>query len=62
MIQMRELLKEMKSLAKENIKKAQQTQNVWYDKRARERFEPGQKVLLLLPTCENKLLTKWHGL
>ncbi|XDV11138.1 hypothetical protein PO909_000156 [Leuciscus waleckii] len=61
-VQMRERLEEMTSLAQENIKKAQQTQKVWYDKRARERsFEPGQKVLLLLPTNENKLLAKWHG-
>ncbi len=61
-IQMRERLEEMTSLAQENIKKAQQTQKVWYDKKARERsFEPGQRVLLLLPTSENKLLAKWHG-
>ncbi len=36
-IQMREHLEEMTSLAQENIKKAQQTQTVWYDKKARER-------------------------
>jgi len=61
-IQMRERLEEMTSLAQENIKKAQQTQKVWYDNKARERsFEPGQRVLLLLPTSENKLLAKWHG-
>ncbi|KAG1936368.1 gag-pol fusion protein [Pimephales promelas] len=61
-VQMRERLEEMTSLAQENIRRAQQTQKVWYDKRARERsFEPGQKVLLLLPTSENKLLAKWHG-
>lgn len=61
-IQMRERLEEMTSLTQENIKKAQHTQKAWYDKRARERsYKPGQKVLLLLPTNENKLLAKWHG-
>ncbi|XP_062421516.1 uncharacterized protein LOC134132872 [Pungitius pungitius] len=61
-VQMRARLEEMTSLAQEHLNKAQQTQKVWYDKRAKERsLEPGQKVLLLLPTTENKLLAKWHG-
>ncbi|XP_047241719.1 uncharacterized protein LOC124880547 [Girardinichthys multiradiatus] len=34
----------------------------WYYKKAREMsFCPGQQVLLLLPTCDNKLLVKWQG-
>lgn len=41
-IQMRERLEEMISLAQDNIRKAQHTQKAWYDKRAKERsFEPG---------------------
>ncbi len=34
----------------------------WYDQHARLRqFQPGQKVLLLLPTSTSKLLAKWQG-
>ena len=35
---------------------------VWYDRRARLRvFEPGEKVLVLLPLPGNPLQTKYHG-
>ncbi|XP_014857306.1 PREDICTED: uncharacterized protein LOC106926725 [Poecilia mexicana] len=61
-INMRERLQEMASFAQDNMKAAQQHQKRWYDQKARDRvFLPGQKVLLLLPTSDNKLLTKWHG-
>ncbi|TKS65328.1 Retrovirus-related Pol polyprotein from transposon 17.6 [Collichthys lucidus] len=61
-VKMRERLEEMTALAHEHMASAQQNQKAWYDRKARERvFEPGQKVLLLLPTSESKLLTKWHG-
>ncbi|CAI5694349.1 unnamed protein product [Oreochromis niloticus] len=41
---------------------AQQQQKSWYDKSARQRsFEPGQRVLVLLPSDNNKLLVKWQG-
>ncbi|XP_032442308.1 uncharacterized protein LOC116734877 [Xiphophorus hellerii] len=61
-INMRERLQEMASFAQDNMKAAQQHQKTWYDQKARDRvFLPGQKVLLLLPTSDNKLLTKWHG-
>ncbi|KAI4897404.1 hypothetical protein NFI96_005671 [Prochilodus magdalenae] len=61
-IQMRERLEQMTSLAQENLKKAQKNQKAWYDCTARERsLSPGQQVLLLLLTSENKLLAKWHG-
>ncbi|CAL9704267.1 unnamed protein product [Knipowitschia caucasica] len=59
---MRQRLEEMSELAQENMKTAQQNQKVWYDRKARERsFKPGQKVLLLLPTSDSKLLSKWYG-
>ena len=33
-----------------------------YDKSARQRrLEKGDKVLLLLPTCHNKLMLQWKG-
>lgn len=61
-IQMSERLEGMTSLAWENQTKAQKNQKTWYDRNARERtFRPGQLVLLLLPTTDNKLLAKWQG-
>ncbi|CAL9691326.1 unnamed protein product [Knipowitschia caucasica] len=61
-IKMRERLEGMSTLSQENLKEAQHKQKTWYDQKAKQRvFSPGQKVLLLLPTTENKLLAKWHG-
>lgn len=41
------------------MKEAQATQKLWYDKHARTReFQPGDKVLVLLPTSTNKLLAE----
>ena len=59
---MREKMEEMSSLVRDNLQDAQDTQTRWYDKSARQRtFKPGQRVLLLLPTEENKLLAEWQG-
>lgn len=59
-VKMRERLEKMAALAKENM--ATKKQKTWYDQKARERvFQPGQKVLLLLPSSESKLLAKWQG-
>lgn len=61
-VEMRQRLEEMTALAQENMQKAQRNQKTWYDRKARERsFEPGQKVLLLLPSQDSKLLAKWQG-
>ncbi|XP_042071507.1 uncharacterized protein LOC121812727 [Haplochromis burtoni] len=61
-IQMRERLEKMSELAQSHMVEAQQQQKSWYDKSARQRaFEPGQKVLVLLPSDNNKLLAKWQG-
>ncbi|KAL4008578.1 hypothetical protein ACER0C_002430 [Sarotherodon galilaeus] len=58
----RERLEKMAPLVQDNMKAAQKHQKTWYDQKARDRvFLPGQKVLLLLTTSDNKLLTKWHG-
>ena len=55
-------MKEMAELARTNLGQAQAQQKSWYDKAARQRsLQPGQNVLLLLPTTENKLLAKWQG-
>lgn len=41
---------------------SQAHQKEWYDRSARTRtFEPGENILLLLPTSEHKLLAKWQG-
>ncbi|KAK7888647.1 hypothetical protein WMY93_024207 [Mugilogobius chulae] len=61
-IQMRERLEKMSELAQTHMIEAQQQQKSWYDKSARRRtFSPGQEVLVLLPSEENKLLAKWQG-
>ena len=52
-------MEEMTELVWTNMEQAQSQQKTWYDKSARQRIlQPGQKVLLLLPTSENKLLAK----
>ena len=61
-LQMREKMEEMTELVRSNLEQVQHRQKVWYDKKARQRtLQPGQKVLLLLPTSENKLLAQWQG-
>lgn len=61
-LKMREHLQKTTALARENLQHSQARQKEWYDRTARSRtFEPGEKVLLLLPTSEHKLLAKWQG-
>jgi hypothetical protein len=61
-LEMRNKMEEMTELVRSNMEQAQSQQKTWYDKSARKRIlQPGQKVLLLLPTSENKLLAKWQG-
>lgn len=59
---MREKLQQTTTIAQENLRQAQLKQKAWYDKKSRARtFQPGEQVLLLLPTSDNKLLAKWQG-
>lgn len=61
-LKMRDKMEEMTELVQANMEHAQSNQKAWYDKAARQRnLQPGQKVLLLLPTSENKLLARWQG-
>jgi len=61
-VQMRDPLEKMSELAQSHIAEAQKQQKFWYDRTARQRsFSPGQKVLVLLPSEDNKLLAKWQG-
>ncbi|KYO41119.1 retrotransposon-like protein 1 [Alligator mississippiensis] len=51
-----------RDLAHKNLREAQAHQKGQYDRRAKEReFEPGQRVLVLLPTSTSNLLTQWQG-
>lgn len=61
-LKMRDKMEEMTEQVRANLEQAQTHQKAWYDKAARQRhLNPGQKVLLLLPTSENKLLARWQG-
>jgi transposase InsO family protein len=61
-LSVQEKLSKMSELACENLAKAQRKQKRWYDHNARERkFEPGEQVLVLLPTSSNRLLATWQG-
>lgn len=61
-LEMRDRLAEYREEAEVNLREAQQSQKAWYDRQARHReFQPGQKVLLLLPSSTSKLLAKWQG-
>ena len=57
-----ERLEKLRDLVHENLQDAQATQKAWYDRHARNReFQPGDQVLVLLPTSTNKLLAGWRG-
>ncbi|XP_038133737.1 uncharacterized protein LOC119778540 [Cyprinodon tularosa] len=61
-LHMRDKLQQMSELAQSHMAAAQKHQKVWFDKKARHRsFAPGQKVLVMLPTSDSKLLAKWQG-
>nr|XP_043871756.1 uncharacterized protein LOC122760682 [Solea senegalensis] len=61
-LEIRERLARYQEEAEVNLSEAQKHQKTWYDQQARHReFQPGQKVLLLLPSSNNKLLAKWQG-
>ncbi len=61
-LQMREQLQSMTTLAQNHLAEAREQQKTWYDSLARERnLEDGKKVLVMLPSQESKLLAKWQG-
>ena len=61
-IDLRERLQDTWELAHQQLAKAQIKQKKQFDCKTRERsFQPGDKVLLLLPTDANKLLMHWKG-
>lgn len=61
-ISIREKMKRMTGLVRENLTKAQKNQKCWYDRNSVKReFQPKDEVLVLLPTVTNKLLAQWQG-
>lgn len=49
-------------LAQDELKKSQEAQKVYYDKKSKpKKLKVGDEVLLLLPTKNNKLLLQWKG-
>lgn len=60
--QLRDRLQDTWDLAHKHLLQHQDRQKKLYDYRSRERtFTRGDKVLVLLPTSENKLLMQWKG-
>jgi len=61
-LNIRDNMETMQKAANLNLAQSQHKQKRWYDKNARIRkFNIGDKVLIMLPTSENKLLAKWKG-
>ena len=61
-LSMQERLAKLRNIVHENLADAQAVQKAWYDRHSRKReFQPGDQVLVLLPTSTNKLLAEWCG-
>ena len=58
----RERLRQALDLASTRAAQERSKDKVWYDRRARLRtFQPGDKVLVLMPMPGKPLLAKYHG-
>ena len=61
-IDIKEKLSWVTELAHQKKTEMQTKQKTWYDKRARDRkFNPGDEVLVLLPSSGSKFLSRWQG-
>lgn len=61
-LDLRNRLAESCQLARENLKEAQRKYKTYYDRKAKPRFfKVGDRVLLMLPSDNNKLLMQWKG-
>ena len=61
-LELRERLDDTMKIAQEELKRIQAKNKRPYDRGAKRRaFQVGDKVLILLPTDNNKLLLQWHG-
>ena len=62
MLTMRDRLAAMTEAVQENLSKSQAKQKAWYDRTARSRqFNPGDRVLILMPTSTHKFRAQWQG-
>jgi hypothetical protein len=60
--ELQERIEQTLEIAKTELQKSQQRYKHYYDRKAKARkFEPGQLVLIILPTDNNKLLMQWKG-
>ncbi|KAI2658155.1 Transposon Ty3-I Gag-Pol polyprotein [Labeo rohita] len=60
--QMREKIDRVMPLVREHLVKAQQSQQRHYDRPAQPReFQPGDRVMVLVPTAACKFLATWQG-
>ena len=61
-IDLRDKIEKTCELAREELQKAGRRYKKYYDRKAKPRFlKPGDSVLILLPTDNNKLLLQWKG-
>ena len=61
-LDLRDKLESTCKLARENLVRAKTNQKYYYNQKAKDRqFAVGDKVLLLMPTSNNKLLVQWKG-
>ena len=61
-VDLRNRLQDTWEMAHDELRRSQTRQKRQFDHRARERsFKPGDQVLILLPTSDNKLLMQWRG-
>ena len=61
-LNMRDKIREFMALSNKNESLSKNKQKVYYDKHSRKRnYKLGDKVLLLLPTSSNKLISEWKG-
>lgn len=62
MLELKGRIEDTCAMAQEAIVKAKAKNKKYYDRKARNRkLDVGNKVLLLLPKMDNKLLVKWQG-
>ena len=61
-VELRERLDQTLKIAKESLENSQVRYKKYFDKKTKDRsFQPGDQVLVLLPTNNNKLLMQWKG-
>ncbi len=61
-LDLRQKLEQTCEIARENLSKSSKRYAKYYDRKARDRkYAVGEKVLVLLPTDNNKLLLQWKG-